>query len=466
MPSATPAASITARSKSAYPLGETVVRLKQDIAGKGIRFFQEIDQHQLAAEAGIKTLPSTLLVFGNPPLGTQFLNAKPEAGIDWPVRILVQQDEKGEPGDLHRLPLDRPAARRQGGRPQALRDRLGRDRVDHLEREGEVAAMDRGPNAISNTTPSAGERGAASGNGSRLPGQVVLVLQGGGALGAYQVGVYQALHEAGIEPDWVIGTSIGAINAALIAGNAPEQRLERLRSFWAGVEQRAGAGLDGLIPGLGNAFANLSTLMQGIPTFFSPNPASWLGQHAPLGVESAAHYTTGPLRQTLDGLVDFTRINARGTRLTVGAVNVNSGEMRYFDSRDEPICVEHVMASGALPPAFPAVRVDGEPYWDGGIYSNTPIEAVLDDKPRRDSVIFAVQMWSPAETDPETLWQVAERQKEIQYASRARSHIARQKQIHHLRHIIRELAKKIPTRGAARTRSRNWRRGAAGRRCT
>ena len=185
-------------------------------------------------------------------------------------------------------------------------------------------------------------------------------------------------------------------------------------------------------------------MMQGIPTFFSPNPASWLGQHAPLGVDRAAHYTTEPLRRTLTELVDFSRINARGMRLTVGAVNVNTGEMRYFDSRDEPICVEHIMASGALPPAFPAVRVDGEPYWDGGIYSNTPIEAVLDDKPRRDSVIFAVQVWNPEGTDPETLWQVAERQKDIQYASRARSHIARQKQIHHLRHIIRELAKNIP----------------------
>jgi NTE family protein len=304
--------------------------------------------------------------------------------------------------------------------------------------------MDRGPKVISNPPPSARESGAATGKGSALPGQVVLVLQGGGALGAYQVGVYEALHETGIEPDWVIGTSIGAINAALIAGNAPGLRLERLRSFWAGVEQHAGAGLPELIPGLGNAFANALTMMQGIPTFFSPNPASWLGQHAPLGVDRAAHYTTEPLRQTLSELVDFTRINARGMRLTVGAVNVNTGEMRYFDSRNEAICVEHVMASGALPPAFPAVRVDGEPYWDGGLYSNTPIEAVLDDKPRQDSVIFTVQVWNPEGTDPETLWQVAARQKDIQYASRARSHIARQKQIHHLRHIIRELAKKIP----------------------
>jgi NTE family protein len=279
---------------------------------------------------------------------------------------------------------------------------------------------------------------------SLLPGQVVLVLQGGGALGAYQVGVYEALHEAGIEPDWVIGTSIGAINGAIIAGNPPQQRCERLHEFWTNVEQRAGHGLPEIVPGLGAVFANLMTVTQGVPTFFSPNPAAWFWQHTPLGVDAAAYYTTEPLRETLTELVDFTCINSAHTRLTVGAVNVNNGEMRYFDSREEPICLEHVMASGALPPAFPAVRVDGEPYWDGGIYSNTPIEAVLDDKPRRDSVIFAVQMWNPEGRDPETLWEVAERQKDIQYASRAKSHIARQKQIHHLRHIIRELAKHVP----------------------
>ena len=291
---------------------------------------------------------------------------------------------------------------------------------------------------------SARGNGAATNERPALPGQVVLVLQGGGALGAYQVGVYEALHAAGIEPDWVIGTSIGAINAALIAGNAPEHRLERLRAFWASIEQRAGAGLPELFPGLGNTVANMMTMARGVPTFFSPNPVAWFGQHMPLGVEGAAYYTTAPLRETLAEMVDFDYVNSRHVRLTVGAVNVNNGEMRYFDSRDEAICVEHVMASGALPPAFPAVRIAGEPYWDGGIYSNTPIEAVLDDKPRQDSVIFAVQMWNPEGSEPETLWEVAGRQKDIQYASRAKSHIARQKQIHHLRHVIRELAKQIP----------------------
>ncbi|HKE42099.1 MAG TPA: patatin-like phospholipase family protein [Casimicrobiaceae bacterium] len=277
-----------------------------------------------------------------------------------------------------------------------------------------------------------------------IPGQVVLVLQGGGALGAYQVGVYTAMHEAGIEPDWIIGTSIGAINAALIAGNAPRHRLERLHAFWDRVEQRAGVGALELVPGVGNMLANIATLAQGIPTFFGPNYASWFGPHIPIGVESAAYYTTAPLRDTLSELVDIHQLNAQQPRLTVGAVNVRDGEMRYFDSRDQPIALEHVMASGALPPAFPAIRIDGDPYWDGGIYSNTPIEAVLDDKPRRDSLIFAVHMWNPEGTEPETLWEVVGRHKDIQYASRARSHIARQKQIHHLRHIIRELAKHVP----------------------
>ena len=275
------------------------------------------------------------------------------------------------------------------------------------------------------------------------PGQVVLVLQGGGALGAFQIGVYEAMHEAGIEPDWVIGTSIGAINGALIAGNAPEHRLDRLRSFWDLVEQRSGS-FPGLAPELENLFANLSTVTRGLPAFFAPNPASWAGVHAPVGIESAAYYTTAPLYDTLAGLVDLEALNANAPRFTVGAVNVRNGEMRYFDSRDDRLGLEHVMASGALPPAFPAIRVDGDPYWDGGIYSNTPIEAVLDDNPRRDSVIFTVHMWPPEGDEPETLWQVMSRQKDIQFASRARSHIARQKQIHHLRHIIRELAKHVP----------------------
>ena len=290
------------------------------------------------------------------------------------------------------------------------------------------------------TGDGAGGRPAAA----ALPGQVVLVLQGGGALGAYQVGVYQALHEAGIEPDWVIGTSIGAINASLIAGNPPQRRMQRLDAFWNQMEQ-AVAGTELLDWfGLGALAANMATVARGIPNFFTPNLHAWRGTAATLGVESASYYSTAPLRHTLNELVDFEYLNECHTRMTVGAVNVCTGRMRYFDTRSERLCADHVMASGALPPAFGAIRIDGEPYWDGGIYSNTPIEAVLDDKPRRDSVIFAVNVWHQSGPEPESIWQVLSRQKDIQYASRADSHIVRQKQIHRLRHVIRELCKEIP----------------------
>ena len=279
---------------------------------------------------------------------------------------------------------------------------------------------------------------------SGLPSQVVLVLQGGGALGAYQVGVYEALHDAGIEPEWVIGTSIGAINAALIAGNPVERRMDSLNAFWRHVETPATVPgpLDWL--GMGNMVANMTTVVRGIPAFFEPNLAALRGTRATVGVEQASYYSTKPLRRTLGELVDFASLEGGKTRLTVGAVNACSGAMRYFDSREESLSVEHVMASGALPPAFPAVRINGEPYWDGGIYSNTPIEAVLDDKPRRDSLIFAVNVWHQSAPEPESIWQVMGRQKDIQFASRADSHIARQKQIHRLRHVIRELTRQLP----------------------
>ena len=279
---------------------------------------------------------------------------------------------------------------------------------------------------------------------SKLPGQVILVLQGGGALGSFQAGVYEAMHDAGIEPDWVIGTSIGAINGAIIAGNMPHERLPRLREFWDLVASGAARYAHLNAFGLGNAFANLGTMSQGIPGFFAPNHRSWFGTQTPLGVADAGFYTTAPLRDTLKRLVNLSRLAIDHTRLTLGAVNALSGRMRYFDSREDILSVEHVMASGALPPAFPAVLIDGEPYWDGGIYSNTPIEVVMDDVKRRDSVIFAAQLWQQDEERLETIQQVMSRLKDIQYASRAENHIARQQQIHHLRHVVRELGRLLP----------------------
>jgi len=282
----------------------------------------------------------------------------------------------------------------------------------------------------------------AAGNG--ITEQVVFVLQGGGALGAYQAGVYQALHEAGVEPDWIIGTSVGAINGAIIAGNKEEDRLGQLRQFWDRVAYRGLLDATRLCPGVENTILNLATLTQGVQNFFEPNPGAWQGLHARLGVERAAYYSADPLRNTLSSLVDFDYLNEKHMRLTVGTVKVLSGRMRYFTNRDIVLGLEHVMASTAIPPAFPAVRIEGDAYWDGGIYSNTPLEAVLDDFPRRSSVIFAVQMWPVEGPEPETLWQVMGRQRDIQYSSRAESHIARQKQIHRLRHVIRELEKYIP----------------------
>ncbi|TCW77391.1 patatin [Burkholderia sp. SRS-46] len=279
---------------------------------------------------------------------------------------------------------------------------------------------------------------------TELPGQVVLVLQGGGALGAYQLGVYQAMDEAGIQPDWVIGTSIGAINAALIAGNPPERRTERLAEFWHHVTERTRLRTPPILSGWDRLFAELMIIGGGIAGFFVPNPASWLGPMARVGVDRASYYLIAPLRDTLRSLIDIEWLNGGRPRLTVGAVNACTGAMRYFDTREQPLGIEHIMSSGALPPAFPAVRIDGQPYWDGGVYSNTPVEVVLDDTPRRSSIIFSVQMWNPVGPEPESIWQVSERQKDIQYASRTDSHIARQQQIHRLRHVIGELVGHVP----------------------
>ncbi|MFL6829914.1 MAG: patatin-like phospholipase family protein [Sphingomicrobium sp.] len=277
-------------------------------------------------------------------------------------------------------------------------------------------------------------------------GQTVLVLQGGGALGAYQVGVYEALHEAGIAPQWVIGTSIGAINAALIAGSKPDERIEKLCEFWSRVEN------DQLVPGglpswLATATRNMIAITSGVPSFFQPNPLAFASPHFELGAESAGYYSVSPLRRTLDQLVDLDQLNSGETRITVGASCVRTAEMRYFDSRDMPLTIDHIMASGALPPGFPPVRIDGELYWDGGILSNTPVEVVFDDNPRRSGLVFAVHIWNPQGPEPETIWQVMNRQKDVQYSSRAAAHIKRQRQLHRMRHVIAELAGMVPEDG-------------------
>jgi NTE family protein len=277
-----------------------------------------------------------------------------------------------------------------------------------------------------------------------VPGQVVLVLQGGGALGSYQAGVYQALHESGIEPDWIIGTSIGAINASLIAGNSPQNRLSRLRDFWKRMEQHPVWSFRHVLPDFNEKLTYWSTVTNGIPGFFRPNALAHAGDSYPLGADNAGYYSTGPLERTLTELVDFNLVNQNAPRLTVGAAHVRTSLMRYFDSRETELGVRHIMASGALPPAFPAIRIDGELYWDGGILSNTPTEAVFDDNPRKNSLIFAVHLWNPSGAEPNTMAEVLNRHKDVQYSSRIASHIARQQQSHRLRHVINQLAARLP----------------------
>ena len=276
------------------------------------------------------------------------------------------------------------------------------------------------------------------------PGQIVLVFQGGGALGAYQAGVYKALHEAGLEPDWIIGTSIGAINAGLIAGNAPENRLAALDAFWSRVEHKSS--WHTWLPSMqmAQSLSFMNTVVNGLPGFFAPNYQAFMGGHFPMNAEEAGYYSTAQLEATLTEFIDFKLMNANKPRLTVGAAHVCSSKMRYFDSREMPLTVKHILASGALPPAFPPVRIDGELYWDGGILSNTPAEAVFDDTDRKSSLIFAVHLWNPNGQEPRTMLEVADRQKDVQYSSRVASHISRQLETHRLRHAIGELIARMP----------------------
>lgn len=278
--------------------------------------------------------------------------------------------------------------------------------------------------------------------------RVALVLQGGGALGAYQAGAYQALHEHGLVPDWVVGTSIGAINGAIIAGNAPDQRIPRLRAFWDRVAHEDFVDMEHLPDPARRSNALLvawDEILRGIPGFFLPR---WLNPFAfglPVSPERASFYDTAALARTLADLVDFDQLRAPGAmRLTVSAIQVTSGELVNFDSAEQALSVDHVLASGALPPGFPPVRIDGELHWDGGLYSNTPIETVLDDEPRVDTLCFMVDLWRGEGLEPETVHEVETRRKDVMYASRSRRHIEAYRRMHEMRHAISMLYNKLP----------------------
>ncbi len=308
--------------------------------------------------------------------------------------------------------------------------------------------------------------GSSGGNASRVLEavaryeRIALVLQGGGALGAYQCGVYEALHEAGIRPDWFAGTSIGAINAAIIAGNAEGDRIDRLHAFWDQITTH-GAAMAWPLDALAAAAAwlppstaltsgltvssALGSLTVGQRGFFEPRPLSPL-LLADGSAQATSLYDTAPLKQTLERLIDFDRINHDSVRLSVGAANVTSGNVRYFDSASDTIRAEHIMASAALPPAFPAIEIDSELWWDGGIVSNTPLNHVLAATPRRESLVLQVDLWSAHGQRPNTLLDVLERQKDIQFSSRTRygtDSVARE-QI--LRHALGLLIEQLPSK--------------------
>jgi NTE family protein len=278
--------------------------------------------------------------------------------------------------------------------------------------------------------------------------RVALVLQGGGALGAYQAGVYEALAEAGIHPDWIAGVSIGAINAAIIAGNPPNSRVDRLHEFWTHVTAGALWSLLG-DPARGDAIRNIFNQMSasfafasGANGFFSARPTvPWL---QPAGtIEATSFYDTRELKNTLEHLVDFDRLNAGMTRFSAGAVNVRTGNFVYFDTATHTVR-QHVIASGALPPGLPAVEIEGEHYWDGGLVSNTPLQWVVESEPRSDTLAFQVDLWSARGEFPRNMLEVMTREKEIRYSSRTRASTDEFKRRQRLRNAASNLLERLP----------------------
>jgi NTE family protein len=310
--------------------------------------------------------------------------------------------------------------------------------------------MNRPEHFSSNRLPSAKRRRVET----RPPFEcIALLLQGGGALGAYQAGVYQALSEEKLYPDWVAGISIGAINAALIAGNPPETRVDKLRSFWEGITSAPAwdwsahlrlpmiESIEGRK--LANQISAASAMFAGVASFYRPRmPTPWLQPAG--GAKATSYYDTRSLQTTLERLVDFDLINASDMRFSVGAVNVRSGNFVYFDTITHTVRPEHILASAALPPGFPPIEIEGEHYWDGGLVSNTPLQWVLQFGPRQDTLAFQVDLWSARGQFPRNMAEVTTRQKEILYSSRTRDNTNRFTASQTIRHAVESLLKKLP----------------------
>ncbi|HYA80608.1 MAG TPA: patatin-like phospholipase family protein [Methylocystis sp.] len=274
-----------------------------------------------------------------------------------------------------------------------------------------------------------------------------LVLQGGGALGSYQAGAYEALLAGGQRIDWVAGISIGAINGAIICGNPPERRVERLAQFWrqtsSAIKTAPLNGADGVLK-VFNETSSAVTAAFGAPGFFSPRlPPTLPG--FPYVPERLSVYSTGPLRETLLSLVDFDLLNSGAVRYSIGAVNVKTGNFRYFDTARERLGPEHVMASGALPPGFPMVAIEGDYYWDGGIVSNTPLQYVLDyERPQQDMLVFQLDLFSARGELPQTLLEITQREKDIRYSSRTRMNTDLMCRLHDLSRAITRFGGRLP----------------------
>ena len=285
--------------------------------------------------------------------------------------------------------------------------------------------------------------------------RVALVLQGGGALGAYQAGVYQAIHEADIDVHWISGISIGAINGALIAGNPPERRVERLLEFWETVTKPPAAfqtmqwfsDLWGNENGQARSWANkmsaLSSMLYGVPNFFLPRrmPPIYTIAKRP---EDVGYYDAAPLKTTLERLVDFDLINRKTIQFSIGAANVRTGSPATFDNLDEKITVEHVMASASLPPGFAPTRVDGEYYWDGAVVSNTPMQCVIDSSPSRSELVFQVDLWDSSGEVPLDMPSAYLRATEMHGASRLNISLDQYRKMQRFRHAVCRFLDKLP----------------------
>lgn len=277
----------------------------------------------------------------------------------------------------------------------------------------------------------------------------VLILQGGGALGAYQAGVHEHLHENHVAVDWVIGTSIGAINAALIAGNPPELRVSRIKAFWDSLAPWAPstAGWWSAFSPLSNlthSMSTLGTLMNGVDGFFKPRVGANPDINMPVPLNEMGFYDTTPLRSTLEKFIDFDYLNSGRMRISVCAVDIDTGQSVVFDSKNGKILPQHIMASGALPPGFPPIEIDGKAYWDGGIYSNSPLTVFLGDGVEQDALCFMIDLWDPSETRPNSIAEALARYKSIQYASRSAEQLQIHQVIRDLQKAIRVLSGKIP----------------------